>query len=172
MFTPAAQRRTERRATPATLTGVSGRPTLASALEMKSPIPENGSSSEGLEPDKADRSGQQDNSQFRCHGHWPPPIENCLGQFIDVDELLQIDLLGVGRRLEGELVRRSLLTGLPVADLDAVLRSLVDSLGGYDVSAGVGLLALRDPYLPIDLLGPETPDGRIQCRRSRRCRGP
>jgi hypothetical protein len=33
--TPYAQRRTERRATPATLTGVRGRPTLASAVETK-----------------------------------------------------------------------------------------------------------------------------------------
>ena len=47
-------------------------------------------------------------------------------QFIDVDEFLEVDLLGVGRRLEGEIVRGNVGAGLPVADLDAVLRALVD----------------------------------------------
>jgi hypothetical protein len=50
---PAAQRLADRRATPATLTGVSGRPTTASALETKLKEPEVTSLSGASNPTKA-----------------------------------------------------------------------------------------------------------------------
>ena len=67
--------------------------------------PGSASCSEASSPNSPIGSGQQDNSQFHRHGHWAPPGERLCGQFIEVDKFLQIDLLGAGRRLEGEIVR-------------------------------------------------------------------
>jgi hypothetical protein len=58
-------------------------------------------------------------------------------EFIDIYEFLRVvDLLGIGRVLKAEILRSNLRAGLPVADLDAVLRRLVPLIGSDDISAG------------------------------------
>src|SRR5947207_7429714 len=74
-------------------------------------------------------------------------------QFVGIAKILRIDLLGTGRVVEAEIVGRDLTPGLPVPDLDAILRSLVNLLGGDDIAAGIGGSTLCDPDLPVDLLG-------------------
>ena len=77
-------------------------------------------------------------------------------EFIDIYEFLRVvDLLGIGRVLKAEILRSNLRAGLPVADLDAVLRRLVYLIGSDDISAGIRVLALCDPDLPVDFFGPK-----------------
>jgi hypothetical protein len=72
-------------------------------------------------------------------------------EFIEIFEFLRVvDLLGIGRVLKAEILRSNLRAGLPVADLDAVLRRLVFLIGSDDISAGIRVLALCDPDLPVD----------------------
>src|SRR5438477_9877638 len=73
-----------------------------------------------------------------------------LRQFIGIGHFLRVHLLGIGRVVEAEIIGRDFAPGLPVPELDAVLRPLVDVLGGDDIPAGIRMIALRDPDLPID----------------------
>src|SRR5438045_8566828 len=59
-------------------------------------------------------------------------------QFVGIAKILWIDLLGTGRVVEAEIVSRDLTPGLPVPDLDAILRSLVTLLGADGVAAAIG----------------------------------
>src|SRR5262245_50118977 len=79
--------------------------------------------------------------------------DKVLWQFDELGEVLQVDLLGVRRVREAILAGGDLGAALPVPDLDTVLRRLVHLLGSDDIAAGIGLITVRDPHLPIDVLG-------------------
>src|SRR5262245_31533674 len=74
-------------------------------------------------------------------------------QFIEFGEILHVDLLGIRRIREAIIAGGDLGAALPIPDLDTVLRRLVNMLGGNDIAAGIGTITLRDPHLPIDVLG-------------------
>ena len=57
-----------------------------------------------------------------------------------------------GVKLKSAARRRA---GLPVANVHRELRGLVDALAGDHIAAGVGFVALRDPDLPVGVLGAE-----------------
>src|SRR5262245_33416480 len=74
-------------------------------------------------------------------------------QVIEFTELIQVDLLGVRCIRETVVDGRDLVAALPVPSLDAVLRRLVNLLGGNRISVGIRTITVGDPNLPIDLLG-------------------
>ena len=65
-------------------------------------------------------------------------------------EVFDVDLLGICRVVEGEVVGDDRVTSLPVPDLDGVLRRMGNIPRRNGISAGVGLVALRDPDLEIE----------------------
>src|SRR4051812_18944506 len=76
-------------------------------------------------------------------------------QFIDIAEVHDIYLLGIGRVGKGEAIAGYLAAGLPVAHLDAVLRPLVKVFRRDDIATWIGFIPLGDPDLPIDALSAE-----------------
>ena len=77
-------------------------------------------------------------------------------QLIGTRQILQFYLPGVRRVPEAEVSGCNLFAGLPVPGLNAVLRATCDERRGDDIPAGIGVLPLGDPYLPIDFFCPKS----------------
>src|SRR5262249_8704920 len=76
--------------------------------------------------------------------------------FIKVRDFTWIELLGARRIIRTEASGRNLGPNLPISDVDGVLgRSCNIGAGNY-IAAGIGMVSLGDPDLPINFLGPES----------------
>src|SRR5579862_6036352 len=72
-------------------------------------------------------------------------------QLVRIVQVLELHLLEFSRRLEAETICRHFASGLPVADIDRVLRPAVDFGAPDHVAAGIGTSAMGDPDLDIDV---------------------
>src|SRR6186713_691209 len=82
-----------------------------------------------------------------------PVVLRQVARFLEPLEVVGLQLRGARRRSEAEVSFRA--ARVPLADLHRELRGLVDTRAGDHVAAGIGRGPLRDPDLPVGVLGAE-----------------
>src|SRR3974390_1385573 len=97
------------------------------------------------------RTRQAENNSASCS--WRSSWSELFRKLVGITGILDVDLSGIGGVGEGKIVVLDFVPRLPIPDLDTVLRGLVNALGRDDVAAWIRLISLRDPYLPIHVLG-------------------
>ena len=147
---PTAQRRYVLRATPAKLTGVRGRPTLASAAGITLTRPEAVNRPPKSKSDTIKTAIKVNTIRlfaFIAHLLMSLLFEN-RGDFVEIDQVTWFGhQFGIHGRREFEVNDRDFVSGLPITDVDRVLRRTFDLRAGDRIADRIGLIALRDPDL-------------------------